>query len=190
MNGVMISVMMSSLVAVAAVTQEPHTTVLFKGQAVALSGQLPEVGSAAPDFRLVDTALQEVSLATYGEKKKIISIVPSLDTSVCALSARVFNEHINQLPDAVLLNVSVDLPFAAKRFCEAEGLENIVALSAFRSPHFGQSYGVRMEEGDLKGLLARAVVVLDGSNTVRYSELVPDISLEPNYNEILKSISE
>ena len=187
---IMIGVMMASLVAVATMAQEPQATVLLKGQVVALSGQLPQVGSAAPDFRLVDTALQEVSLATYGGKKKIISIVPSLDTSVCALSARVFNERINQLSDAVLLNVSVDLPFAAKRFCEAEGLENIEALSAFRSPHFGQSYGVRIEEGALKGLLARAVLVLDGSNTVRYSELVPDISSEPNYDEILKRVTE
>ena len=179
-----------AIMAVGLGAQENGASVLIGGADVALSGVLPEVGSVAPDFLLVDTDLQEVTLASYEGKNKIISVVPSLDTRVCALSARKFNEHINELDNTVMINVSVDLPFAARRFCEAEGLEKIVALSAFRAPHFGHQYGLRIEEGAFEGLLARAVVVLDDSNTVIYSELVPDIGLEPNYEAILSAINE
>lgn len=156
-------------------------TVTFKGTPVRLSGELPAAGQAAPPFRLTAADLSEKGLESFTGKVKVLSIVPSLDTSVCATSARKFNEAVARLRDVVLINVSADLPFAQKRFCDADGLTHVVTLSSFRNPAFGQVYGVRIEEGPLAGLLARAVLVLDHANRIVYAELVPEIAKEPDY---------
>lgn len=161
------------------------STVSFKGAAVRLAGELPAVGHVAPPFRLTAADLSEKGLDAFTGRVKILSIVPSLDTSVCATSARRFNEAVARLQEAVLLNISADLPFAQKRFCDADGLSHIVTLSTFRSPKFGTDYGVRIEEGPLAGLLTRAVIVLDRSNGVVHVELVPEIAREPDYDTAL-----
>lgn len=157
------------------------TTVTFRGTPIRLHGPLPAVGPAAPAFRLAAADLSDVGLEAFAGKRKILNIVPSLDTGVCALSAKAFHAAVAKLDDVVVLNISMDLPFAAKRFCDAEKLGRIVPLSAFRSPSFGRDYGVRMEEGPLAGLLARAVVVLDAQDRVVYRQLVPEIAQEPDY---------
>lgn len=163
-------------------------TVTFKGNPVSTSGELPAVGSSAPDFKLVNGDLQDVSLSAFAGKKKLISIVPSLDTSVCALSTRKLNEESKQHSDAVVLVVSADLPFAQKRFCDNEGLNNVVPLSMMRSRNFAKDYGILQESGPLAGLTARAVVVLDKNNQVLYTELVPEIAQEPNYAAALVAL--
>ncbi|MFO0981082.1 MAG: thiol peroxidase [Planctomycetota bacterium] len=161
-------------------------TIKFKGNDVHTTGQLPKVGSKAPDFKLVKQDLSEVSLATYRGKKKILSIFPSIDTSVCATSVRKFNEKGGKTPGAIVLNISADLPFAAKRFCGAEGLTGVETLSTFRGS-FANDYGVRISDGPLAGLCARAVVVLDGDDKVVHAELVPEIAQEPNYDAALQA---
>ncbi len=164
------------------------STTNFKGQPVRISGTVPAVGTQAPDFKLAGADLSDVSLEKFGQSKKILNIVPSLDTSVCAESAKKFNQAMTGRKDVVLLNISMDLPFAQKRFCDSEKLTNIVTLSAFRSPSFGKDYGVRIEEGPLAGLLARVVLVLDGENRVLHSQLVPEISHEPDYDAALRAL--
>lgn len=161
------------------------TPVTFGGDAVRLSGTLPEVGETAPDFRLANAALADVSLADFAGKRKILSVNPSLDTGTCAASAREFNRRAAALPNAVVLNISMDLPFAAKRFCDAEGLADVIALSAFRAPQFAADYGVGIADGPLRGLLARAVLVLDEANVVRHAQLVGEIKAEPDYDAAL-----
>ncbi|MBL8258932.1 MAG: thiol peroxidase [Candidatus Competibacteraceae bacterium] len=163
-------------------------TVTFKGTSISTSGDLPAVGATAPEFKLVDGQLQDVGLSDFAGKKKLISIVPSLDTSVCALSTRKLNEESKKHADAVVLVVSADLPFAQKRFCDNEGLNNVVPLSMMRSRDFAKDYGVLQEDGPLAGLTARAVVVLDANNRVRYTELVPEITQEPNYAAALAAL--
>jgi thiol peroxidase len=163
-------------------------TITFKGTPIQTSGELPATGAAAPDFKLTKTDLSDVSLKDFAGKKKILNIVPSLDTGVCATSAKKFNEAIAGLSGVALLNISADLPFAAGRFCESNGLKNVVALSTFRSPDFAQAYGVKIVNGPLAGLTARAVVVLDAQNKVLYRELVPEIAQEPDYAAALASI--
>ena len=160
-------------------------TVTFKGSPIRISGELPAPGQAAPPFRLTAADLSEKGVESFTGKVKVLSIVPSLDTSVCATSARKFNEAVARLHDVVLINVSADLPFAQKRFCDADGLAHVVTLSTFRNPAFGESYGIRIEEGPLAGLLARAVLVLDRANRVVYAELVPEIAKEPDYASAL-----
>lgn len=164
-------------------------TITFHGNSVTTNGELPAVGAVAPDFKLVNGELQDVGLDAFAGKKKLISIVPSLDTSVCALSTRKLNEESKQHPDAVVLVVSSDLPFAQKRFCDSEGLNNVVPLSMMRSRNFAKDYGVLQESGPLAGLTARAVVVLDADNRVRYTELVPEITQEPNYTAALAALN-
>ena len=157
-------------------------TITFKGNPVHTSGELPAKGAAAPDFTLAKTDLSDVGLKDFAGKKKILNIVPSLDTGVCATSAKKFNEYsVAGLFPTVLLNISADLPFAAGRFCESNGLKNVVALSTFRSPDFAKAYGVGIVGGPLAGPMARAVVVLDAQNKVLHAELVPEIAQEPNY---------
>jgi thiol peroxidase len=151
------------------------------------SGELPEVGTRAPDFSLVDGRLQDVTLLTYTGKKKILNIVPSLDTPVCAASARAFNEKAGRFHNAVILLVSADLPFAQSRFCESEGLKDVFPLSTFRS-RFADDYGVRMLDSMLKGLTARAVVIIDENDRVIYTELVTEITHEPNYDAALDAL--
>ncbi len=163
-------------------------TITFKGNPVHTVGELPAVGSVAPDFKLTNGQLEDVSLAAFGGKKKILNIVPSLDTGVCAMSAQRFNADVAGRDDVVVLNISADLPFAAGRLCASSKLENIVPLSVFRAPDFGKDYGVLMTDGPLCGLLSRAVVVLDANNTVVYTEQVPEIAQEPDYEAALLEI--
>ncbi len=162
-------------------------TVTLKGNPVSTNGVLPTVGSVAPDFKLVTGDLNEVSLADYEGKKKILNIVPSLDTPVCATSARKFNESASKLNNTVVLVISADLPFAQGRFCSAEGIEDVVSLSMIRSKQFAEDYGVLIEDGPLEGFSARAVVVLDESDNVVYTELVPEITQEPDYDAALSA---
>jgi thiol peroxidase len=156
-------------------------TITFKGNPVQTIGSLPAKGTKAPDFRLTAGDLSDVSLATYAGKVKILNIVPSLDTGVCAASARAFNKAAASLGDVVILTISRDLPFAQKRFCEAQGIDKVVTLSELRDREFGKAYGVEMISGPLAGLLSRAVVVLDRDNRVVYTEQVPEIAQEPDY---------
>jgi len=163
-------------------------TITLKGNPIHTSGELPAQGATAPDFKLTKPDLADVALKDFAGKKKILNIVPSLDTGVCATSAKKFNEAVARLGDVVLLHVSADLPFAAGRFCESNGLKNVVALSTFRSPDFAQAYGVAIVDGPLAGLTARAVVVLDAQNKVRHAELVPEIAQEPDYAAALAAV--
>lgn len=162
--------------------------VTLKGNAFETSGDLPAVGSQAPDFRLVGADLRDVALDAFKGKKKILNIVPSLDTDVCATSARKFNERAASLADTVVLVVSADLPFAQKRFCTTAGLENVVPLSMMRSKTFAEDYGVLMTAGPLEGIAARAVVVLDESDRVVYRQLVSEIGTEPDYDAALAAV--
>jgi len=157
------------------------TTVTLGGNPIHLAGQFPKAGDAAPAFSLVNGKLEDVTLASFAGKKKILNIVPSLDTPVCATSTRKFNEEAGKLPNTVVLVISADLPFAAGRFCETEGLKNVVTLSTMRGREFMKSYGVEIADGPLAGITARAVVVIDAGDKVVYTELVPEIKQEPNY---------
>lgn len=160
----------------------------LQGNPVSLAGDLPDVGSIAPGFKLVAGDLSDVTLDTYAGKKKLLNIVPSLDTDVCATSTRKFNEAMSGKSDAVALVISADLPFASGRFCSAEGIENVVNLSMMRSRNFGKDYGVLIEDGPLAGVTARAVVVLDADNKVLYTQLVPEITQEPDYDSALAAL--
>ncbi|WP_157249833.1 thiol peroxidase [Nonomuraea typhae] len=162
--------------------------ITFKGNPVTVGGTFPQPGDTAPGFTLVAKDLSDVSLADYGTKTKVLNIFPSLDTGVCAASVRRFNEVAAEHPEAVVLCVSADLPFAQGRFCGAEGLDKVVTLSLMRGREFLADYGVAQESGPLAGLAARAVVVLDGDNKVVYSELVPEIVQEPDYESALKAL--
>lgn len=163
-------------------------TIMFKGNPIKTVGVLPSTGTVAPAFRLTNADLAEIGLEIFGRQVKILNIVPSLDTSVCAVSARKFNEAVAGLKGTVLVNISADLPFAQKRFCESQALKNIVTLSTFRSPAFGRDYGVQISEGPLAGLMSRAVLVLDGQNRVVYAQQVPEITQEPDYNAALAAV--
>jgi len=160
----------------------------LKGTPVNLAGDLPTLGSTAPDFKLVTGDLSDVGLAHYAGKKKLLNIVPSLDTGVCAASTKKFNEAMAGKTDAVALVISADLPFASSRFCSAEGITNVINLSMMRSRNFGKDYGVLITDGPLAGITARAVVVLDANNKVLYTELVPEITQEPNYDAALAAL--
>ncbi len=152
------------------------------------SGSLPATGTAAPDFSLVSPDLKENNLQAYAGKNIVLNIFPSVDTSVCAMSVREFNKRAASLSDTVVLCVSKDLPFAQKRFCGAEGIENVGMLSDFRNKGFAKNYGVEMLDGALAGLLARAVVVIDKQGKVKYTQLVPVIGQEPDYEAALKAV--
>ena len=160
----------------------------LKGTPVNLAGDLPAVGSIAPGFKLVAGDLSDVTLANYAGKKKLLNIVPSLDTGVCATSTKRFNAAMDGKTDAVALVISADLPFASGRFCAAEGIDNVVNLSMMRSRNFGKDYGVLIADGPLAGITARAVVVLDADNKVLYTELVPEITQEPDYDAALAAL--
>jgi thiol peroxidase len=164
------------------------TTITLKGNPIHTSGSLPAVGSQAPDFVLVDAGLNDVTLATYSGKKKLLNIVPSLDTPVCAASTRRFSQAVKEHPQAVFLMVSADLPFAMSRFCSAEGTDNVITLSLMRGRDFARDYGVLIEDGPLAGITARAVVVLDATDKVVYTQLVPEIAEEPNYDLALAAL--
>lgn len=162
-------------------------TITFKGSPISTSGTLPATGSPAPGFTLCSGELEDVSLSSFEGKPVILNIVPSLDTSVCQASARRFNEEAGSRGVAVA-NISCDLPFAMGRFCGGEGLVHLINLSVFRSPEFLQDYGVRIVDGPLRGLCCRAVVVVDAEGTVCYTELVPEIAQEPDYDAALNAL--
>lgn len=162
--------------------------ITLHGNAIETVGSLPAVGSAAPDFTLVKTDLSEAGLKDYKGKNVVLSIFPSIDTGVCATSARTFNTEASNHPNTVVLCISADLPFAFKRFCEAEGLDKVIPLSAFRSADFGKKYGQTITTGPLAGVLARAVVVIDPEGRVQYTEQVPEIGQEPDYQAALKAL--
>lgn len=155
--------------------------ITFKGNAVNTNGQLPAVGSKAPDFKLVGAGLNEISLADYKGKRVVLNIFPSLDTGVCATSVRQFNKWVSDKENTVVICVSKDLPFAQSRFCGAEGLDNVITASDFRYNNFATDYGVLMTDGPLAGLMARSVVAIDENGKVSYTELVPEIVQEPVY---------
>lgn len=163
-------------------------TITLKGQEIHTSGELPAVGSKAPDFVLVDRDLNDRTLADFRGRKKLLSIVPSLDTPVCATSTRKFNDHAQGRDDVVMLVISADLPFAQARFCGAEGVDKVVTLSMMRSRKFAKDYGVLITDGPLAGITARAVLVLDEDDVVRHAELVPEIAQEPDYDRALAAL--
>ena len=164
-----------------------HGTALG-GNPVQLNGDFPKVGQSAPAFTLVNKDLQDITLSSFGNKRKVLNIVPSLDTPTCAASERRFNQIASSLNNAVVITISADLPFAMARFCSSEGLNNVVNLSTMRGREFLRNYGVEIASGVLAGLATRAVIVLDGNNVVRYTELVSEIKNEPNYDVALAAL--
>lgn len=163
------------------------STITFHGDEIKTVGTLPSVGENAKDFTLVAVDLSEKSLSDFKGKNIILNIFPSINTGVCATSVRKFNEDATKLDNTVVLCISKDLPFAQSQFCAAEGIENVVMLSDFRT-HFGEEYGVQMTEGPLKGLLSRAVVAISPEGKITYTEQVPEITQEPNYDAALKAL--
>jgi thiol peroxidase len=164
-------------------------TITWKGNPVRTNGEPPKAGDAAPPFRLTTSKLEDVGLDTWAGKKKVISVNPSLDTGVCAATARAFNARATSMGDAVVLLVTSDLPFAQRRFCEAEGLDAVVPLSVMRDRNFAKDWGLLMTDGPLRGLVARAVFVLDENDRVVYSELVPEGTTEPSYDAALAALA-
>ncbi len=163
------------------------TEITFKGTPVTTQGDLPDVGSKAPKFELVGTDLKPVKLADFAGQQVVLNIFPSLDTGICANSVRTFNEKASELSNTTVLCISRDLPFAQARFCGAEGIENVVTASDFRTT-MGEDYGVTMVNGPMEGLLSRAVVVLDEEGTVTYTQQVPEITTEPDYDAALAAL--
>ncbi len=162
--------------------------VTFKGNPIHTTGSLPEVGSVAPDFRLIKSDLSAMSLADFKGKRIILNIFPSLDTPVCAMSVRRFNAEAGKLKNTVVLCISRDLPFAQKRFCGAEGLNNVITGSEYQDSSFSDAYKVRITEGLLMGLFSRAIVVIGVSGKVSYTEQVPEIAQEPDYEKALAAV--
>jgi len=162
--------------------------VTLAGNPITVAGTFPAVGQKAPEFRLVNKELKDVSLKDFAGKRKVLNIVPSLDTPTCAKSTRHFNEDASKLNNTVVLVISADLPFAQSRFCGAEGLNNVITLSTMRGAEFMKNYGVAITDSPLGGVTARAVVVLDANDKVLYTELVPEIKNEPNYNAALAAL--
>ena len=158
------------------------------GNPITVAGSFLKKGDSAPDFSLTNKDLKDVGLRDFAGRRKVLNIVPSLDTPVCQKSTRTFNEKAGTLPNTAVLVISADLPFAMSRFCGAEGLNNVVTLSTVRGRDFHQKYGVDIADGPLKGLTARGVVVLDEQNRVVHAELVPEIKQEPNYEAALAAL--
>jgi len=163
-------------------------SVTLGGNPITVAGSLPRKGDVAPEFSLTAKDLKDVGLKDFAGKRKVLNIVPSLDTPVCAKSTRVFNEKAGSASNTVVLVISADLPFAAGRFCSAEGINNVVTLSTLRGGDFKTKYGVDITSGPLKGVTARAVIVLDANNKVLHSELVPEIKQEPDYEAALAAL--
>jgi len=162
--------------------------ITLQGNSIHTNGDLPAVGSQAPAFRLVDKKLADLGLDDFSGKKKLLNIVPSLDTGVCAMSTKKFNEQLGDRDDVVVLIISADLPFAQDRFCSAENTDKVTTLSMMRSRNFAKDYGVLIEDGPLAGITARAIVVLDENNKVLYTELVPEIAQEPDYDAAIAAL--
>ena len=163
-------------------------TITLHGHATNTNGDLPAVDSIAPDFTLVDGELNDVSLGDFRGKSKLLNIVPSLDTPVCAASTRKFNEVSSDYPDTVFLTISADLPFAMKRFCSIEGVDNVIPLAMMRSNKFASDYGVLIIDGPMCGITARAIVVLDNENRVLHTELVRELGDQPDYDAALSKL--
>ncbi len=163
-------------------------TITFHGDPVETIGTLPKTGSSAPDFKLTKTDLSEINLSDLKGNKIVLNIFPSIDTGVCAASVRKFNEKAQDMVNTKVLCASMDLPFAHSRFCGAEGLDRVVSVSSFRNPDFGKNYGVTITSGPLTGLLSRAVVIIDEQGKVIYTEQVPEIAQEPDYDKALKAL--
>jgi thioredoxin-dependent peroxiredoxin len=161
------------------------TKITLKGNPIHTVGQLPIVGSKAPEFTLAKSDLSDISLSDYKGKRVVLSIFPSLDTGICAAAVRRFNKEVQNLDNTVVICASMDLPFAHSRFCVAEGLENVISASIFRNPEFGQNYGVTQADGPMRGLMSRAVVVINEEGKVIYTEQVPEIAQEPDYEKAI-----
>ena len=162
--------------------------VTFKGNVIQTAGSVPAVGSKAPDFTLTGTDLSDVKCTSFKGRNVVLNIFPSIDTPVCAASVKRFNQEAATLADTVVLCVSVDLPFAHGRFCEAEGIKNVQAVSAFRSPGFGDDYGVRITSSALSGLFARAIVIIGKDGLVKYTQLVPEIAQDPDFAAAIRAL--
>jgi thioredoxin-dependent peroxiredoxin len=168
--------------------EERMAQISFKGNPVNTAGSLPEVGTAAPEFKLTRGDLSEAKAADYGGKRLVLNIFPSIDTPVCATSVRKFNQEAASLKNAVVLCASKDLPFAQKRFCAAEGIENVVMGSEYKDDSFSAAYGVKIADGPLAGLFSRAIVIIDEAGKVVYTEQVPEITQEPDYAKALAAL--
>ncbi|MBU4261589.1 MAG: thiol peroxidase [Proteobacteria bacterium] len=164
--------------------------ITLQGNPLETVGELPAIGTKASSFSLTKTDLSDCPLQDFIGKKIVLNIFPSIDTSVCAASVRRFNKEAGEAKNSVVLCISADLPFAHNRFCEAEGLKNVIPLSVFRSADFGKNYGVTISTGPLKGLLSRAVIIIDKSGKVAYSEQVPEITQEPDYEKALRALAQ
>lgn len=162
--------------------------ITLKGNPISTSGELPKVGTVAPDFKLTKTDLSDVGIRDFTGKRVVLNIFPSVDTPVCAASVRKFNQDVSNLANTVVLCISKDLPFALKRFCGAEGLENVISASELRDASFSSNYGVKILDGALAGLMSRAVVVVNEEGTVTYTEQVPEIAQEPNYDAVIEAL--
>tara|TARA_B100000953_G_scaffold69404_1_gene55837 strand:+ start:471 stop:986 length:516 start_codon:yes stop_codon:yes gene_type:complete len=161
-------------------------TITLQGNQINTNGELPKIGDNAPDFVLVNSDMEDVSLSTYQGKKKLLSIVPSLDTPVCAISTKKFDQLAREKTNALFITISADLPFAMSRFCKIENLDNVITLSMMRSRNFAKDYGVLITDGPLAGITARAIIVLDEEDTVIHSELISEIADEPDYDTAVK----
>jgi thiol peroxidase len=162
--------------------------VTFKGTPTETIGRLPNIGQKAPDFSLVKSDLSPISLQDFSGKTCLLNVFISLDTPVCALSVIKFNQEASKIPNCKILCVSMDLPFALSRFCATNGIENLEAASAFRNPDFGKNYGLTIASGPLSSLLARAIIIINAKGEITYTELVPEITQEPNYDAALKAL--
>ncbi|PWB48013.1 MAG: thiol peroxidase [Nitrosomonadales bacterium] len=163
-------------------------TVTLEGEPLNVGGHFPQIGETAHSFMLVDKNLKDVSLSEFAGKRKVLSIVPSIDTPVCATSTRVFNQRASEMANTVVLVISADLPFAQNRFCGAEGLDRVIMLSTMRGRDFHKDYGVMITDPPLSGLMARAVVILDENDRVIHAELVPEITQEPDYDAAIAAL--
>jgi len=163
--------------------------ITLQGNTVNTNADILKIGINAPEFTLVDSDLKNISLSTFNEKYKILNIVPSLDTPVCAKSTKIFNEKASSLSETVVLTISADLPFAMKRFCSSEKLNNVIPLSMMRSRNFAKDYGVLLVDGPLEGITARAVIVIDKNDKIIHSQLVQEITEEPNYDDAINCIT-
>lgn len=169
---------------------ENGETVICRGQESHTSGPMVQIGVDAPDFQATNAEMKEVSLSSFKGKRVILNVFPSLDTPTCAMSVRQFNARASELENTVVLCISMDLPFAQSRFCTVEGLENVIPLSVFRSHDFVQGYGIQLADGPLRGLTARAVIVINENGKVRYTQLVKEVSNEPDYEAALQAANE
>jgi thiol peroxidase len=162
--------------------------ITLKGNPIETVGELPELGSIAPDFCLVKSDLSEVTLKEFAGKQVVLNIFPSIDTPVCSASVRRFNQLAANFTDTVVLCISADLPFAHQRYCEAEGIENVIVLSVYRDHQFGSEYGVRITTGPIAGMLSRAIVIIDRDGKVVYTQQVPEIGQDPDFESALKAL--